>query len=83
MTVTVLKRQFITDATGNPIGVILPLKEFVLVEEILEQRFPSLDEASKLDRMEQAANDPLFIADLRETISAFAEVDTEWWEPAQ
>ena len=71
MTMTVLKRQFITDAAGNPIGVILPLKEFALVEEILEQRFPSLDEASKLDRMEQAANDSLFVADLCETMSAF------------
>ncbi len=83
MTVAVLKRQFITDAAGNPIGVILPLKEFALIEEILERRFPSLDEATKLDRMEQAANDPLFMADLRETMSAFADVDAEWWEPSQ
>ncbi len=83
MTTTVLKRQFITDAMGNPIGVILPLKEFALVREILEQRFPSLDEANKLAQMEQAANDPLFIADLRQTMSAFAEVDAEWWEPVQ
>jgi len=83
MTVTVLKRQFITDAAGNPIGVILPLKEFALIEEILEQRFPSLDEARKLDRMEQAANDRLFMADLRQTMSAFAQVDAEWWEPSQ
>jgi hypothetical protein len=83
MTTNVLRRQFITDAAGNPIGVILPLEEFALVEEILERRFPSLDEANKLDRMEQAANDPLFMADLRETMSAFAEIDAEWWEPAQ
>jgi hypothetical protein len=38
---TVLKRQFITDAEGNPVGVILPLEEFVLVEDLLEQHFPT------------------------------------------
>ena len=83
MTTTVLKRQFITDAAGNPIGVILPLEEFALVERILEQRLPTPGEASKLAQMEQAASDPLFMADLRETMSAFADADAEWWEPAQ
>jgi hypothetical protein len=33
--------------------------------------------------MEQAAHDPLFIADLRETMSAFAQVDAAWWERSQ
>jgi hypothetical protein len=37
---TVLKRQFITDASGNPVGVILPLEEYALVEETLKQRLP-------------------------------------------
>jgi len=83
MTMTVLKRQFITDTAGNPVGVILPLEEFALVEKILEQRFPTADEADKLDQMEQAANDPLFMTDLHETMSAFAEVDAEWWEPTR
>lgn len=84
MATTVLKRQFIRDATGNPIGVILPLEEFALVEEILEQQSQAVSETDdKLDRMEQAAQDPLFIADLQETMSAFAEVDTEWWERPQ
>jgi len=86
MTMAILKRQFITDTAGNPVGVILPLKEFVLVEEILDQRFPTTtgadEEVAKLNQMEQAANDPLFVADLRETMSAFAKVDAEWWEPA-
>ena len=83
MTTTILKRQFITDAAGNPIGVILPIEEFSLVEEILAQRLqpPALTEADKLDQMEQAANDPLFMADLQDTMEAFAEVDAEWWEP--
>ena len=80
MTVTILRRQFITDAAGNPVGVILPLEEFALVEEILEQRFPGVGEAGKLDQMKQAANAPLFMADLRETMSAFAGIDAEWWE---
>ena len=31
MTVTILRRQFITDAAGNPVGVILPLEEFALL----------------------------------------------------
>ncbi|MCZ7568695.1 MAG: hypothetical protein M5U01_08900 [Ardenticatenaceae bacterium] len=77
MATTALKRQFITDAEGNPIGVILPLEEFALVEEFLEQRFPTPSDADKLARMQQAASDPWFLADLRETMSAFAEVDAE------
>jgi len=80
MTMTVLRRQFITDAAGNPVGVILPLEEFALVEGILEQRFPTPREVDKLNQMERAANDPLFMADLHETMSAFAGVDAEWWE---
>jgi len=77
MTTTVLKRQFITDAAGNPVGVILPLEEFALVREILEQHFPTADEDGKLVQMEQAVHDPLFMGDLRETMSAFAKVDAD------
>jgi hypothetical protein len=60
MTTTVLKRQFIIDAAGSPIGVILPLEEFAVVEEILEQHFPAANEMRKLELMERAANDPLY-----------------------
>jgi hypothetical protein len=83
MTTTILKRQFITDADGNPIGVILPMEEYALIEEILEQQLsdPRLDE--KIALIEQAANDPLFIADLHETMDAFTRVDAEWWEQPQ
>jgi hypothetical protein len=81
MAMTVLKRQFIIDTAGNPVGVILPLEEFALVKEILEQSFPTTTEADKLDQIEQAAKDALFMADLHETMSAFAEVDAEWLEP--
>jgi hypothetical protein len=70
VTVNILKRQFITDTEGNPIGVILPLKEFALVKDILEQQTQPLGEADKLEQMEQAAQDALFMADLHETISA-------------
>jgi hypothetical protein len=83
MTTTTLKRQFITDAEGNPVAVILPMEEFALVKELLEQRDRTTDQAEKLSKMEQAAQDPLFMADLRETMSAFTDADGEWWEPAQ
>jgi len=77
----VLKRQFITDSAGNPVGVILPLEQFALVEEILEQQFPDTDDVEKLERMRQAAHDPRFLADLNETMSAFEQADAERWEP--
>jgi hypothetical protein len=78
-----LKRQFITDTAGNPIGVILPLEEYALVREILEQRAEPPSETDQLDRMAQAVHDPLFMADLQETMSAFAKTDAEWWEPTE
>lgn len=68
MTSIVLKRQLITDAAGNPVGVILPLEEYAVVEKILKQRFPS-SEDEKLAQIEQAANDPLFLEDLHEIMS--------------
>jgi hypothetical protein len=83
MTTSTLKRQYITDAMGNPIGVILPIEEFALVEEVLEQRLLTSNEVDKLNQMEQAVRDPLFMADLHETMAAFAEADAEWWEPTQ
>jgi len=83
----ILRRQYITDAAGNPVGVILPLEECALVEETLKQRLPQQDSpvlgtADKLVQMEQAADDALFMNDLRETMSAFAGADVQWWEPA-
>jgi hypothetical protein len=77
---TILKRQFITDADGNPVAVILPLEQFALVEEILERHFPLPNETAKLEMMEQAAGDPRFLSDLRETMTAYSTVDGEWWE---
>ena len=77
----VLKRQFITDSAGRPVGVILPLEQFALVEEILEEQFPASNDVEKLEKMRQAAHDPRFLADLQATMSTFAGVDAEWWEP--
>jgi hypothetical protein len=78
MSEAILKRQFITDSAGKPVGVILPLEQFALVEEILEEQFPATNDVEKLERMRQAAHDPLFLADLHETMSAFGGVDAEW-----
>jgi hypothetical protein len=83
MTTTVLKRQIIRDAEDNPIAVILPMEEFALVKDLLDQRSRTQEDADKLAKMKQAAQDPLFLADLRETMSVFADADAEWWEPAQ
>lgn len=72
---TILKRQFITDSIGNPIGIILPLEEYDLIKDILEQLAPRLIVTDKFDQMEQAAHDLLFMADLQETMAAFDEAD--------
>lgn len=77
----VLKRQFIRDAAGNPIGVILPLEEFALVEETLKQRLSAQSTQDKLDQMKKAVNDALFMADLCETMNAFEQADAQWPEP--
>jgi hypothetical protein len=71
---TILKRQCITDAEGNPVAVILPMEEYVLAREVLDQKADARDKAVKLAMMEQAARDPLFLTDLRETMSIFAEM---------
>jgi hypothetical protein len=78
----VLKRQFILDADGRRIGVILPVEEYDLVSETLEQRLAAQQRDEQLDHMEVAATDPLFLADLRDTMDAFSQVDAEWWEHA-
>jgi hypothetical protein len=82
MNTPVLKRQLITDTAGNPIGVILPFEEYALVEKFLERQLPTQHVADAMAMMEQAVHDPLFMSDLNETISAFSDVDAEWWEPS-
>jgi hypothetical protein len=39
MDTIILKRQLITDATGKPVGIILPLAEYAMVAPILENNF--------------------------------------------
>jgi hypothetical protein len=77
MTQTILKRQFITDAEGKPIAVILPMEEFVLVRDVLDQKTQAIDETDKLAKMKQAAQDPLFMTDLHETMAVFSEADAD------
>ena len=77
MTTIALKRQIITDTTGQPIGVILPLEEYALVKDILDEHLHPPEETDKLSQIEKAADDPLFMADLRETMLSFSEIDTE------
>jgi hypothetical protein len=75
MSQVVLVRQFIKDATGQPIAVILPIEEYALIRPILESRDQEL--AGKLTEMQFAATDPLYLADLREAMMAFQSTDTE------
>lgn len=77
---TTIKRQFIADADGRPVAVLLPLEEYTLVEELLEQRLAVGSRDTRLAQIAQAADDPLFLADLRETMDAFHASDAEWWE---
>lgn len=73
-----LPRQFITNTLGDPIAVILPIEEYELIRPILE-RF-ARKEGQMLQEMAAAAQDPLYLADLHETMAAFEAVDAEWWE---
>lgn len=73
-----LQRQYITDADGHKIGVILPIQEWEKVREALDM--PAKETHSQVREITQAANDPLFMEDLRETMEAFETTDSEWWE---
>jgi len=64
-----VKRQFITDAEGNRVGVILPMEQFKFVEQILKQRFPDSG------RTEQADENALFPSDLHEPMFTYAGDD--------
>ncbi len=81
MTSIRLKRQIITDDVGNPVGVVLPLDEYARVKEILDDAITENSESAKIKQMMGAVEDPLFMADLKESMSAFANSDAEWWEP--
>ena len=74
MSQAMLVRQFIRDTMGQPVAVLLPIEEYTLVKPILESREKEL--AGKLRQLELAAKDPLFLADLRETMAAFEVADS-------
>lgn len=79
-----IQRQFITDNEGELVGVILPIAEYRLIENFLQATpFSTSSTESKLQLLKQAATDPLFLADLEETMSAFADIDEEWWETSE
>ncbi len=73
-----LPRQFITNTQGQAIAVILPMKEYEQIKDILDQK--AQEEERMLKEMETAVNDPLFMADLVETMESFERIDNEWWE---
>jgi hypothetical protein len=78
---SILQRQFISDNQGIPIGVILPLEEYRLIEPILKRHTEAKShEMDKIKLIKQALNDDEFMADLHEVMSDFAIVDSEWWE---
>jgi hypothetical protein len=58
MTETILKRQYITDADGTPVGVILPIEEFALVQHLLETKSPAVKETEP-DVQELPARRPI------------------------
>ncbi|MEZ4768377.1 MAG: hypothetical protein R2844_08115 [Caldilineales bacterium] len=80
---TMLKRQFIRDAGGNRIGVILPMEEYARVLEYLDENAERNWETANLEQIEHAANDPVFLVDLRETMNVYQAVDAQWWEPEE
>ena len=80
MTIINLKRQIITDNDGNPVGIILPLDEYDRIKKLLNSKNREDEEEDKLRLIKKAANDPLFLADLEETMAVYQQVDTEWWE---
>jgi len=80
MSESILKRQIITDSEGNPIGVILPMDEYLMIEQNLPKIGPHSDVNEKLKRLHRAIEDPLFMTDLEESMVSFTSVDDEWWE---
>jgi len=77
MTATTLKRRFIRDTGGNPVGVILPIEDYVRVAPLLDEHLVDDRDKERLEQIEYAVRDPLFLADLRETMAAYEVVDAQ------
>lgn len=53
-----------------------------VMDDIFQQvKAPPSNDDKKIEQMYQASQDPLFMADLQESMEAFTQVDNEWWEP--
>lgn len=61
-----LRQQFITDAQGNTIGVLLPIEDYQRIAPFLQRKDDQ--EQEKLALLNQASQDPLFLADLQESM---------------
>ena len=85
--------QYITDCSGTRKAVLLDFDVWQKIIQILpdllwtetdEAISPSMSDESELQckiaQIREAPNDPLFMADLQETMSDFSHVDSEWWE---
>lgn len=81
-----IQRQIIRDTAGTPIGVLLPMEDYAAVKDILEAETKPNElktNEEKVEMMKRAAKDPLFLADLEDTMHAFRHVDAEWWERSE
>ncbi len=54
------------------------MKEYKLIENLLDESMQ--EEERMLKEIEASVNDPLFMADLTETMESFKTIDNEWWE---
>lgn len=61
-----LRQQFITDTQGNTIGVLLPIEDYQRIAPFLQRKDDQ--EQEKLALLNQASQDPLFLADLQESM---------------
>jgi len=66
-----LKRQVITDAQGTAVAVLLPIEEY----EQLRSGSSIASRDARDDAMERAAQDPRFLYDLSDSMTAFAAAD--------
>jgi hypothetical protein len=62
---------------SHALPVILPIDEFALVAQTLEQRLAERAEEDPFALLAKAAADPLFLADLEESMEASAPTDAD------
>lgn len=67
-----LRQQFITDTQGNTVGVFLPIEDYRRIAPFPQQKDDQ--EQEKLTLLNQASQDPLFLADLQESMNDFKQI---------